>query len=135
MKLIIAGGREHTSPFIVAYAVKSWGLIADVTQGIVGDADGIDLLAYNFFIAKAAFSPSSILLPHPWVFRADWKRYGRSAGPRRNCEMAAACEPFIDTLIAIPGAGRGTYSMIDEAKKRDLHVWVYDFRTGSGRPG
>lgn len=54
---------------------------------------------------------------------ADWERYGRSAGPRRNTEMAA----IADALIAFPKSGEaniGTMNMIEQAKSRRLLVRV-----------
>lgn len=47
-------------------------------------------------------------------FSADWKTYGRSAGPRRNKQMAEVS----DYIICFwDGKSRGTKSMIDYARK------------------
>lgn len=59
------------------------------------------------------------------VFEADWKKFGLSAGPKRNREMAQVAK----MLIAIwNGNSRGTRNMIREARKRKLivHVWRTD---------
>lgn len=54
-------------------------------------------------------------------FPADWNQYGRRAGPLRNREMAR----YADALIAIwDGKSRGTRSMIDEALREGLEVYV-----------
>jgi hypothetical protein len=54
-------------------------------------------------------------------FPANWTSLGRKAGPIRNREMAE----YADALIAIwDGKSKGTKSMIDEAKKRGLNVYV-----------
>lgn len=45
------------------------------------------------------------------AFPADWKKFGRAAGPIRNRLMAVEC----DMLIAFPG-GTGTWNMISEAR-------------------
>ena len=46
-------------------------------------------------------------------YPADWDRYGKSAGPRRNREMAKAG----DYVICFwDGESRGTKSMIEYAK-------------------
>ncbi|MDB2496377.1 SLOG family protein [Verrucomicrobiales bacterium] len=55
-------------------------------------------------------------------FPADWKRYGRGAGPRRNREMAE----YADALVLLPG-GRGTAAMRSEAVKAGIRI--YDFST------
>lgn len=48
------------------------------------------------------------------LYPADWKTYGRSAGPRRNKQMAEAG----DYVICFwDGKSKGTKSMIDCARK------------------
>jgi len=55
-------------------------------------------------------------------FPADWDTYGKSAGHRRNAEMAK----YADALVAIwDGKSRGTANMISEARKRGLVVFIY----------
>ena len=55
------------------------------------------------------------------IIPADWKTYGRSAGPRRNEQMAR----IAGTLIAFwDGKSRGTKNMIDTARKLGLRVKV-----------
>ncbi len=52
---------------------------------------------------------------------ADWEKYGRSAGPRRNKQMAEIC----DYVICFwDGESRGTKSMIDFAKRCNKPVNV-----------
>ena len=47
-------------------------------------------------------------------YPANWEKYGKSAGPRRNEEMANKC----DYVICFwDGNSKGTKSMIDFAKK------------------
>ena len=47
------------------------------------------------------------------LYPADWNKYGRSAGPRRNKLMAENC----DCVICFwDGKSRGTKSMIEYAK-------------------
>ena len=47
-------------------------------------------------------------------YSADWEKYGKSAGPMRNRQMAQVC----DYVICFwDGASRGTGSMIDHARK------------------
>ena len=56
-------------------------------------------------------------------FPADWDKYGKSAGYRRNVEMAAAA----NALIAFPKTGeanKGTLNMIAIAKVKGLQVRV-----------
>ena len=47
-------------------------------------------------------------------YPANWKKYGKSAGPKRNLQMVQAC----DYVICFwDGNSRGTASMISYAKK------------------
>jgi len=52
------------------------------------------------------------------TFPADWRRYGPSAGPRRNTEMVAAGAEYV---VACPG-GNGTSDCVRKAKAAALTV-------------
>jgi lactate dehydrogenase-like 2-hydroxyacid dehydrogenase len=57
-------------------------------------------------------------------FPANWAKYGKSAGYRRNQEMAAKA----DGVIAIwDGHSKGTNHMINIAKEKGLKVQVFIF--------
>lgn len=54
-------------------------------------------------------------------YPADWDQFGRSAGPRRNGEMAEDA----DALLAFwDGESSGTKDMIDQARDNDLDIAV-----------
>ena len=54
-------------------------------------------------------------------YPADWKKYGKSAGPRRNKQMAEVC----DCVICFwDGKSNGTKSMIYYAKKYNRPIKV-----------
>ena len=116
MRLGIAGGREFRHPFIVDRAVAfasssaSW---VDITEVVTGGAPGIDELA-EVWAATMGYPVTT--------FPADWKTYGRAAGPKRNEQIA----DYIDALLAIPGRGTGTRDMIRRARARELPVWIYE---------
>lgn len=60
------------------------------------------------------------------TMRADWARYGRSAGPRRNEKMLSYLLQDRDggadvLVVAFPG-GRGTADMVARAKRAGLTV-------------
>lgn len=55
---------------------------------------------------------------------ADWKKYGKAAGPIRNREMAEQA----DALIAFwDGSSRGTAHMIESARVKNLNVNVISY--------
>ena len=80
---------------------------------VSGGARGADTLGERF-AAEHGFSVERFL--------ADWARFGRGAGPKRNAEMAAVA----DLVIAFPiGKSPGTRNMIKQAEKRGVeHVVI-----------
>lgn len=110
MKLIIAGGRNITDYSLVLSALAESQF--QPTEIVSGMAPGVDTLAVQYA------TENNLPLKE---FHANWSLYGRSAGPRRNREMAN----YGDALIAIwDGESRGTKNMIEEATKRNLLVYV-----------
>ena len=58
------------------------------------------------------------------VFPADWVRFGRSAGFRRNAEMAA----YADAVVVFwDGVSRGSADMVARARSAGLRVVVRRF--------
>ena len=98
MKVIIAGSRTFTD-----YQFLCQVLAPDryrITQVITGGARGADQLGYRWAWKHA--------VKHQ-LFRADWERFGKSAGVRRNYQMAQAG----DMLLAFwDGRSAGTQHMI-----------------------
>ena len=75
---IIAGARDWNNYAAFSRAVTQ-SLARQTNVGIItGDATGTDTMAMQYAIENS--------LPCR-VFRADWRRYGLSAGWRRNMEM------------------------------------------------
>ena len=81
MKVIIAGGREITDVQEVAHALGSVAMLSvqEVTEIVSGTARGVDRLGEE--IAKMHKIPVK-------RFPADWNKHGKSAGHKRNLEMA-----------------------------------------------
>jgi hypothetical protein len=109
MKLIIAGGRNYN--FDVE-DTKRLDSIPDVTEVVSGGASGAD--HYGEKWAESRGIPVKI-------FAADWDKYGKSAGPMRNRQMAE----YADAVALFPG-GKGTMNMFITAIRRGLRV--FDFR-------
>ncbi len=79
---------------------------------IEGEAEGADLLARD--VAEELGFPVE---PYP----AEWKRYGRAAGPIRNRQMLDEGQP--DLVLAFHAniaASTGTADMLGQAKKRGI---------------
>lgn len=113
MKTIIAGMRDYDSPETVERLAAHVHEMYPITEVISGGAKGVD----RFGEAWAEKSGIPIT-----PFPADWDKYGKSAGPVRNAEMASAA----DALLAVwDGESRGTRDMIRKAYKKDLRIWIY----------
>lgn len=110
MRLLICGGRDYDDFERVHLVLK--GMPVPITTIIEGGASGADHCAAMF--ARAADIPLE-------TYKADWKTYGRYAGPLRNTRMLTEGKP--DMVIAFPG-GKGTANMIMQAKQRGVHVIV-----------
>ena len=110
IKLIIAGGRKYQ---FTQEDIDNLNTIENIDSIVSGGATGADKQGEIY--AQHNGIPVD-------VFTADWKTYGKSAGPRRNRQMAK----YADALAVFDG-GKGTLSMISEAKKANLVI--YDFRS------
>ena len=113
MRTIIAGSRTIQEYRVVLLAVRRCGF--SVTAVVSGGARGVDKLGERF--AK------EFKLPYE-VYEAKWDWYGKSAGYKRNMEMANNAE----ALIAIwDGKSAGTKHMIQIAKDKGLKTFVLNF--------
>lgn len=118
IKLIIAGGRdfndynllEETCDFMLSKLAETHQI-----QIISGGAAGADTMG-----ARYAGHRGFDLI----VMKADWDKHGKSAGYKRNAEMAAVATH----LIAFwDGQSRGTNHMINIANDKNLksHIVKY----------
>lgn len=111
MKTIIAGSRNISDYSSLLQAVSELDWFISVV--ISGTARGVDRLGERY--AKEHNLPVE-------KYPADWDRYGKSAGYRRNELMAERAE----ALLALwDGESRGTKHMIDIAKKKGLKIYIY----------
>ena len=119
-RVIIAGCRTYDDyDSLKAYADYKLSRIEDDIEIISGGARGADALGERYAKEKG-YSIKR--------FPAEWERYGRSAGPRRNEAMAK----YADALLAYwDGESRGTKNMIELAKANGLKVGVYQYRTST----
>lgn len=111
MRTIIAGSRGCTNAEHAEDAIEASGFVPTVV--LSGTANGADKLGELW--AKAQGIPVE-------RYPADWDRFGKSAGYKRNEQMAANA----DALIALwDGESRGTKHMIDIATRAGLKVYVH----------
>lgn len=136
LRLLITGSRNHQwtayDSQALLIAVRD---IVDKTQKqpvlVHGGATGAD--------TDAARVGQHLFNLQTEVHRADWKKYGRAAGPIRNKQMvelgADLCLAFPDHPKNQGGQGsRGTWNCIDLAQQARIpilvvwnqHLWVYN---------
>lgn len=120
MKTIIAGSRSCDKLKILFNAIEKCEFANQITEIVSGGARGADQLGEIF--AKRKNIPIKI-------FEADWLKFGRSAGPIRNKQMAEYADAAI---ILWDGKSKGFANMIEEAKKNNLRLFIYKYQEDYG---
>ena len=113
MKTVIAGGRSFLDYQLMRESLDN--LDWTITEVVSGTASGADTFGEIYAKSKDI---SVKRMP------ADWNQYGRSAGPRRNEDMAKyadACVVFWD------GKSRGTQHMINFANKHKCRLKIIKY--------
>ncbi len=113
MLVLVTGSRTFTNKSLIELAFDELYPPDEVTL-IHGDCRGADKLA------------ASIALEYGFevqAYPADWKKYGRAAGPIRNRLMLDQ-NPDIVLAFPLPGS-KGTKNCIRQAEKRGFTVKVY----------
>ena len=116
MKVIIAGSRNFTD----------YKKLCKICNHILQDQTDIEIVSGAYYkgadkLGEEYAKETGYKLTK---FPADWKRFGRAAGPLRNEQMAN----YADALIAFwDGKSKGTKHMIDLAKSRRLNTMIIFF--------
>lgn len=120
IRIIIAGGRDFSNyPKLKAHVDKFLETITCPVTIVSGGARGADTLGEQY--ARECGYPVK-------RFPANWDKYGKSAGPKRNEEMALYAAEEHGVLVAFwDGKSRGTKDMIDRATEYKLEVQVMNY--------
>ncbi len=111
LRTIIAGSRSIDDPILLREAIDHSGF--QIKSVVSGTARGVDRLG------EAYARDNDLPLKQ---FPANWDTFGKSAGYRRNAEMA----DYADALICVwDGVSKGSQHMVDLAKKKGLNVYVH----------
>ena len=118
MNVAIVGSRNYTNyddfKWFVENALQTWDI--DDIQVVSGGAQGADAMAEKW--ARQNNFPIKI-------FKPDWLKYGKAAGPIRNQQIIE----YATHVIAFPSkTGKGTQDSIMRAKKlkRELIICPID---------
>ncbi|WP_111709093.1 DUF2493 domain-containing protein [Lutibacter citreus] len=113
MKLIIAGGRTF----------NDYKKLCAECDNILQDQNNVEIVSGAYYKGadklgeQYAKERGYIVTKFP----ADWKRFGKAAGPKRNEQMAN----YADALIAFwDGKSRGTMNMIDLSEQFGLFLKI-----------
>jgi hypothetical protein len=122
-RVIVTGSRALRSPAPVFTALTALWREAGQPIRVVHGAcpTGADAFAEQWAVEHALFGIEVERWP------ADWRSYGRSAGPRRNLAMVKA--GAWRTLAFPLGASHGTRGCIRAARAAGLHVVVHSLET------
>jgi hypothetical protein len=109
-RILVTGGRDFVDQALLYQTLDCLFTSNGVGVVIQGGARGADQLARAWAFDRGVPSLS---------FPAQWAKYGKAAGPRRNVEMLESAEP--DVVVAFPG-GRGTSHMVKCAHRAGVKV-------------
>lgn len=110
MKLAVVGSRSFCNEVLLEKTLESYkGKIKVVVSG---GAKGADAMAESWAKKNSV---------ETLVFKPDWQKYGKGAGPVRNRDIIANC----DHCVAFwDGKSKGTKSSIDLCKKLNKTITV-----------
>ncbi len=121
-KVIVAGGRDFTDKTRLYNVLDKMFIHPDA---VMPDSNALEIVCGG---ARGADSLGDQWAITNWVpvqeFPGGWATHGKSAGHRRNVEVAS----YADVLVAFwDGESKGTRHMIDTALKSGLEVHVYRY--------
>lgn len=108
--VIVCGGRDFRDCALLNDTLdKIAAQRGSIAKIIHGNASGADTLA-SMWARRHHVSA--------WPFPAQWSKYGKSAGPRRNKQMLGTGAKLV---VAFPG-GKGTRNMVKQARAAGIEV-------------
>lgn len=121
-RMIVCGGRHFDQyeylEFVLDKIIRENGIDKDNLEIISGHCEGADQCGEDYAQSHGIKCN---------VFPAEWKKYGRKAGPLRNSQMLDyAAESENPIVVAfITHKSTGTMDMIRKAGKRGIRIFCY----------
>ena len=112
MRVLVCGGRDYENADRVSEVLSRIFAERGGVHLIHGDARGADRCA-------ATWGEQNLMPGRVHSYPANWKAFGRSAGPIRNRQMVEEGKP--DLVVAFPG-GKGTANMVKLAREANVEV-------------
>jgi len=114
MKVVICGSRDWSHDGVEVIRKRLFDLPSD-TIIVEGGCDGVDTMARNLAL-NMGFEVVT--------FWAAWKKYGLSAGPRRNIKMLDTKPSLVIAFHDDLSKSKGTKHIVTEARKRGIETEV-----------
>lgn len=122
MRVIVCGCRDFCDNNLLFQTLDGILSNFDDVEIISGHATGADKIGEEY--AKSRGLKCA-------VFKAEWDKYGRAAGPIRNKQMLYYAMEDHPLVIAFwDGKSRGTKNMIDIAKKVNVATKIILYERG-----
>lgn len=113
--ILVAGSRNFANAERLAKILEE-NVKPDDTI-IEGGANGVDTMAKEWAVARGI---------QVVEINAEWGRYGRAAGPKRNDAMTSyTAESGGRAVFIWDGKSKGTRQCIESARKRGINCRVY----------
>ena len=109
-RVLVCGGRDYTDLLRVCTVLDEQNAREPIGIVIHGAALGADSSARYWATTREVEKIG---------FPAEWRKYGKAAGPMRNQRMIDEGKP--DVVVAFPG-GRGTADMVRRAEAAGIPV-------------
>lgn len=116
VRVIVCGPRDWDDEHAIWYALGELDLDRPHVTVIQGDAPGVDRLAAK--VARLSEMPCE-------TYPANWRLYGKAAGPRRNALMLSMGKP--DRVVAFRRGEtwtKGTLDMVTKAHEAGVPITV-----------
>ena len=126
IKLLVSGARDWpyekvlvTALDDIALKLKEKKLV--ISELVEGGAKGADTMARNW--AKTCDLKIN-------TFNADWKKFGKAAGPIRNTAMVkyVSSSGIVVAFHSDITKSKGALSLVGIAKKHNLTVWLVNHK-------
>ena len=116
MKVIIAGGRDFSDLNLLTERLDLYlSNLNETIEVVSGCAKGADAIGEIYANSKGY---------HIKKFPANWDKFGKGAGFKRNVEMAR----YANALIAFwDGSSRGTQHIINTAKREGIQFRIVQY--------
>jgi hypothetical protein len=116
-RILVCGSRDWDSPYAIWCVLNGYESDDIGMTVITGGARGADQHAREWAEHNSVDCET---------YPADWKKYGKAAGPIRNSIMLAEAKPdYVWAFVTKPlEESRGTNDMVTRARAADINTYV-----------